>query len=317
MVTGASTANAAIILIDARNGVTEQTHRHAYIASLLEIPHVIVCINKMDLQDYRQDIFEKIRTDFRIFTEKVFSDKDVRFIPISALHGDNVVEPSPHMSWYTDGTLLSHLETIPISRDYNLSEGRFPVQYILRPESDEFHDYRGYSGRVAGGVFRPGDRVMVLPSRISTVITSIDTFNGPLQEAFPPLSVTLRLKDDIDISRGNMIVQEEVLPKQSSDLEVMICWMSHRPLQPDGKYFLKHTTADVRCIIRDVNYILNISTLEHQTEIKTVKLNDIASILIHTTQPLFFDPYSRNRFTGSLILIDEGTHETVAAGMIL
>jgi sulfate adenylyltransferase subunit 1 len=221
------------------------------------------------------------------------------------------------MSWYTDGTLLSHLETIPISRDYNLSEGRFPVQYILRPESDEFHDYRGYSGRVAGGVFRPGDRVMVLPSRISTVITSIDTFNGPLQEAFPPLSVTLRLKDDIDISRGNMIVQEEVLPKQSSDLEVMICWMSHRPLQPDGKYFLKHTTADVRCIIRDVNYILNISTLEHQTEIKTVKLNDIASILIHTTQPLFFDPYSRNRFTGSLILIDEGTHETVAAGMIL
>ncbi len=317
MVTGASTANAAIILIDARNGVTEQTHRHAYIASLLEIPHIIVCINKMDLQDYRQEIFEKIRNDFRMFTEKVFAGKDVRFIPISALYGDNVVEISSNMPWYSNGTLLSVLETIPISRDYNLTEGRFPVQYIIRPESEKFHDYRGYAGRVAGGIFRPGDRVVVLPSGIPTVISSIDTFDGPVAEAFPPLSVTIRLENDIDISRGNMIVQEEHPPMSGNELDVMICWMSHKPLQTHGKYLLKHTSADTRCIIRNVNYILNINTLEQQKDGGNLRLNDIASVSIRTTNPLFFDPYSRNRFTGSLILIDEGTFETVAAGMII
>jgi sulfate adenylyltransferase subunit 1 len=317
MVTGASTANAAIILIDARNGVTEQTHRHAYIASLLEIPHIIVCINKMDLQDYRRDIFEKIRNDFREFADKVFNGKDVRFIPISALHGDNVVEASRNMTWYDQGTLLSILETIPISRDYNLAEGRFPVQYIIRPETSEFHDYRGYAGRVAGGIFRPGDNVIVLPSHIETKITSIDTFDGPVTEAFPPLSVTLRLADDIDISRGNMIVHKDCPPIESNDLEVMICWMSHKPLQPNSRYFVKHTSAETRCLIRDVNYILNINTLEHQADGKILKLNDIASVTLRTTAPLFFDPYSKNRITGSLILIDEGSYETVAAGMII
>ena len=316
MVTGASTANAAIILIDARNGVTEQTHRHAYIASLLEIPHIIVCINKMDLQDYLQEPFEKIRADFKKFTGRVFKGKDVHFIPISALHGDNVVEPSRNMLWFTGGTLLNMLETLPISRDYNMTEGRFPVQYIIRPESDEFHDYRGYAGRVAGGVFRPGDPVMVLPSGISTRIASIDTFEGSLKKAFPPLSVTLRLEDDIDISRGNMIVQEKFPPHQGSEMDVMICWMSNRPLLPDSRYIVKHTTAELRCLIREVNYVLNINTLEKQTGSSTVNLNDIASVRIHTTSPLFYDPYSRNRITGSLILIDEGTNETVAAGMI-
>ncbi|MCX6245010.1 MAG: GTP-binding protein [Bacteroidetes bacterium] len=317
MVTGASTANAAIILIDARNGVTEQTHRHSYIASLLEIPHIIVCINKMDLQDYRQDVFEKIKTDFKLFSDKVFPGKDVRFIPISALHGDNVVDPSDNMTWSREGTLLHALETIPISNDYNLTDGRFPVQYIIRPEMDEFHDYRGYAGRISGGIFHKGDKVVVLPSGISSVITSIDTFNQQAEESFPPMSVTLTLADDIDISRGDMIVPEDNLPTQSSEIEVMICWMNQRPLQVNGKYAVKHTTRDVRCVVTDVKYILNINTLEKQVEEKTVKLNDIACVMLRTTKPLFFDPYSRNRITGSLILIDESTNETMAAGMIL
>ena len=317
MVTGASTANAAIILIDARNGVTEQTHRHAAIASLLEIPHIIVCINKMDLLDYRQDVFGKIRDDFSRFTAQVFRGKDVRFIPISALHGDNVVSPSKNMDWYTGGTLLSILETIPIARDYNLVKGRFPVQCIIRPESDKYHDYRGYAGRVAGGIFRPGDKVVVFPSRIRTEITSIDSFDGNLSEAFPPLSVTFRLKDDLDISRGDMIVQEAYPPAENTDIRAMICWMSLKPLQVNGKYLLKHTTAEVRCVIRSVDYVLNINTLDRQEENKTVKLNDIARIAICTTRPLFFDPYSDNRITGSLILIDEATFETVGAGMIV
>jgi sulfate adenylyltransferase subunit 1 len=317
MVTGASTANAAIILIDARNGVTEQTHRHSYIASLLEIPHIIVCINKMDLQDYRQEVFDRIKADFKIFSDMVFPGKDVRFIPISALRGDNVVDPSPNMAWYSDGTLLRALETIPISNDHNLTDGRFPVQYIIRPENDEFHDYRGYAGRVSGGIFHKGDKVIVLPSGIPTVITSIDTFNEPLEEAFPPMSVTLTLADDIDISRGDMIVQAGNIPRENTEIEVMICWMNQRPLQVNGKYAVKHTTRDVRCVIRDVKYILNINTLEKQADDKSVKLNDIACIVLRTTKPLFYDPYSSNRITGSLILIDESTNETMGAGMIL
>jgi len=317
MVTGASTANAAIILIDARNGVTEQTHRHSYIASLLEIPHIIVCINKMDLQDYREDIFNRIKTDFQLFSRKVFPGKDVRFIPISALHGDNVVDPSTRMDWYTEGTLLFALETIPISNDYNLKDGRFPVQYIIRPESDAFHDYRGYAGRIAGGIFRKGDPVVVLPSRMPTQINSIDTYRGPVEEAFPPMSVTLTLDDDIDISRGDMIVPVSNLPRESAEIEVMLCWMHQNPLRVNGKYAVKHTTRDVRCVVSDVKYILNINTLEKQTGDKTVRLNDIACVVLRTTKPLFHDPYSVNRITGSLILIDEGTNETVGAGMIL
>jgi sulfate adenylyltransferase subunit 1 len=317
MVTGASTANAAIILIDARNSVTEQTHRHAYLASLLEIPHIIVCINKMDLQDYKEEVFNRIKTDFKSFSDQVFPGKDVRYIPISALHGDNVVDPSENMDWYHEGTLLHALENIPISNDHNLKDGRFPVQFIIRPESDEFHDYRGYAGRIAGGFFHKGDRILVLPSRIPSVITSINTFSTPQEEAFAPMSVTLTLADDIDISRGDMIVPENNVPIESTTIEVMLCWMNQRQLQVNGKYAVKHTTRDVRCVIREVRYILNINTLEKQEEEKTVKLNDIACVVLQTTKPLFYDPYSVNRITGSLILIDESTNETMGAGMIL
>jgi sulfate adenylyltransferase subunit 1 len=316
MVTGASTANAAIILIDARNGVTEQTHRHSYIASLLEIPHIIVCINKMDLQDYSEEIFNRIKDDFKSFSDRIFPGKDVHFIPISALRGDNVVDPSINMDWYKDETLLQALENIPISNDYNLRDGRFPVQFIIRPESDEFHDYRGYAGRIAGGIFHKGDRVMVLPSRIPSLITSINTFNDTPEEAFPPMSVTLTLADDIDISRGDMIVPENNLPLESTTIEVMLCWMNIRPLLVNGKYAIKHTTRDVRCIVREVKYILNINTLEKEEKEKEVKLNDIACVVIQTTKPLFYDPYSVNRITGSLIVIDESTNETMGAGMI-
>jgi sulfate adenylyltransferase subunit 1 len=317
MVTGASTANAAIILIDARNGVTEQTHRHSYIASLLEIPHIIVCINKMDLQDYKVEVFDRIKNDFKSFSDRIFPGKDVHFIPISALRGDNVVDPSTNMDWYKDETLLQALENIPISNDYNLKDGRFPVQFIIRPESDEFHDYRGYAGRIAGGIFSKGDRVMVLPSRIPSVITSINTFNDTPEEAFPPMSVTLTLADDIDISRGDMIVPENNVPLESTTIEVMLCWMNIRPLLVNGKYTIKHTTREVRCIVREVKYILNINTLEKQEKEKEVKLNDIACVVIQTTKPLFYDPYSVNRITGSLIVIDEPTNETMGAGMIL
>jgi sulfate adenylyltransferase subunit 1 len=317
MVTGASTANAAIILIDARNGVTEQTHRHSYIASLLEIPHIIVCINKMDLQDYKEEVFNRIKKDFKSFSDQVFPGKDVRFIPISALYGDNVVDVSENMDWYHEGTLLQALENLPISNDHNLTDGRFPVQFIIRPESDEFHDYRGYAGRIAGGVFHKGDRVIVLPSRIPSVITSINTFDSNQETAFAPMSVTLTLADDIDISRGDMIVPENNIPRESTTVEVMLCWMNQRPLQVNGKYAVKHTTRDVRCVVREVKYILNINTLEKQEEEKAVRLNDIACVVLQTTKPLFYDPYSVNRITGSLILIDEATNETMGAGMIL
>jgi sulfate adenylyltransferase subunit 1 len=317
MVTGASTANAAIILIDARNGVIEQTHRHAYIAALLGIPHIIVCINKMDLMDFRQDIYQTIKTEFEGFASRVFSGKDLHFIPISALNGDNVVIPSKLTPWYSGNTLLETLETIPIENDHNLVQPRFPIQYIIRPESKEFHDYRGYAGRIASGIFRKDDTVIILPSGMTSKITSIDTFSGPLSEAFAPQSVTITLADDIDISRGNMIVKPGDLPRESDDISVMVCWMNPKPMQVNGKYLLKHTTNDVKCIIREVDYILNINTLEQVSEDKTVKMNDIAAIRLRTTKPLFFDSYVVNRITGSLILIDEATNETVAAGMII
>jgi len=317
MVTGASTANAAIVLIDARNGVIEQTHRHAFLASLLGIPHIIVCINKMDLMDYRQDVYNTILNDFQDFANKVFPDQDMRFIPISALKGDNVVKPSQNMPWYTGGTLLHHLETIPISQDHDLVHQRFPVQYVIRPESDEFHDYRGYAGRVAGGFFHPGDKVIVLPSHMESEITGVDFYNKSLPESHPPMSVTLTLKDDLDISRGDMIAGIDDIPMESCDIEAMICWMNPKPMRIQGKYALKHTTRDVRCLIQGIDYVLNISTLEKMTEIQTLRMNDIARIRLRTTKPLFFDPYKVNRITGSLILIDEATNETVAAGMIL
>jgi sulfate adenylyltransferase subunit 1 len=316
MVTGASTANLALILIDARKGVVEQTCRHAIIASLLRIPHIVFCINKMDLVEYQESVFEQIRKDVEAFTSRL-DVVDQHFIPISALNGDNVVDRSVNMPWYEGPTLLSLLETTHISSDHNHVDGRFPVQYVIRPQSNDYHDYRGYAGRVAGGVFRKGDRVTVLPSGFSSTIKSIDTFEGPIDEAFAPLSVTLTLDDEIDISRGDTIVQEQNLPTVSQDVELMVCWLNEKKLQVGGKYAVKHTTRDARCIVKSVQYKLNISNLEKVEDDKEIRMNDIARIVIRTTQPLCFDSYSRNRITGSLILIDEATNETVGAGMIV
>jgi sulfate adenylyltransferase subunit 1 len=316
MVTGASTANAAIILIDARNGIVEQTIRHAYIASLLNIPHIIVCINKMDLVKYSEITFENIKSGFEKLKSKL-NITDVSFVPISALKGDNVVDCSKEMKWYSGPTLMGLLENIPVVNDQNLLDPRFPVQNVIRPNNTEFHDYRGYAGQIAGGVFHKGDQVLVLPSGLKSNITSIETFNGVLEEAFAPQSVTLQLEDNIDISRGNMIVNPDNLPETSQDIELMVCWFNERSLLQGNKYYLRHTTNDARCIIKDIVYKLNINTLEEDYADKSIGMNDIAKVKIRTTKPLIFDKYRKNRTTGSLVLIDEGTNETVCAGMIL
>ena len=316
MVTGASTANVALILVDARNGVVEQTIRHAFIASLLQIPHIIVCVNKMDMVDYSNDVFEKIKEKFETIATKL-DIQDARFVPISALQGDNVVKTSKNMDWYHGNTLMHLLENIQIANDVNLVDGRFPVQYIIRPYSDEFHDYRGYAGRIGGGIFRKGDTVTVLPSGLTSKIKSIDTFTGELDEAFAPQSVTLTLEDDIDISRGDMIVPQNNAPHVSQDIELMVCWLNDKPMNLNGKYHIKHTTSDARCLVKEIQYKVNINTLENDLEDKIVKMNDITRIKIRTTKPLFFDSYKANRITGSLILVDEGTNETVGAGMIV
>ncbi|MGB1216541.1 MAG: sulfate adenylyltransferase subunit CysN [Saprospiraceae bacterium] len=316
MVTGASTANVALILIDARNGVMEQTRRHAIIASLLQIPHVVVCVNKMDLVDYKEEAYEKIKEEFSNWASKL-DIKDIHFIPISALNGDNVVDKSEAMEWYGGTTLLYYLENVHIGSDHNLKDVRFPVQHVIRPYNDEFHDYRGYSGRVAGGVMKKGDKVTVLPSGFSSTISKINTFDGELEQAYAPMSVTVLLEDDIDISRGDMIVRENNQPEVSQDIEVMISWFHEKPLQPKGKYTVLHTTKEARCVVKEVQYKLDINTLHRNLEDTTINMNDIARITLRTTKPLFADPYSKNRITGSLILIDEGTNETVGAGMII
>jgi sulfate adenylyltransferase subunit 1 len=316
MVTGASTANVALVLIDARNGVMEQTRRHAIIASLLQIPHVVVCVNKMDLVDYKEEAYEAIKDEFSKWSSKL-DVKDVHFIPISALDGDNVVDKSKNMDWYGGTTLMYYLENVHIGSDHNLIDVRFPVQHVIRPYSDEFHDYRGYSGRVAGGVIKKGDKVTVLPSGFTSTISKIDTMDGELTEAYAPMSVTLLLEDDIDVSRGDMIVRENNQPDVSQDIEVMISWFHDKPLQPNGKYTLMHTTKEVRCVVKDIQYRLDINTLHRDLENKTVNMNDIARVTLRTTKPLFSDPYRKNRITGSLILVDEGTNETVGAGMII
>jgi sulfate adenylyltransferase subunit 1 len=316
MVTGASTANLAIILVDARNGVVEQTCRHAFIASLLQIKHIIVCINKMDLVNFKEEVFEKIKEDFTEFSSKL-SVPDIRYIPISALHGDNVVDNSLNMPWYKGGTLLYTLENVNIGSDLNHVDSRFPVQYVIRPQSDEFHDFRGYAGRVEGGVFKPGDDVIALPSGFSSKIKTIETYTGPVEEAFPPMSVTITLEDNIDISRGDMIVKPNNQPKIGQDIDLMICWLNEKKLQPNGKYSIRHTTKEAKCIVKDVKYKVNINTLHRIEDDKTIGLNDIGRIQIRTTSPLFYDSYQKNRSTGSIILIDEFTNETVGAGMII
>lgn len=315
MVTGASTANAAIILIDARNGVTEQTCRHSYIASLLQIPHVIVCINKMDLVEFSEQVFEEIKKTYSEFSKKL-DLKDISYVPISALLGDNVVECSANMPWYKGGTLMHVLENIEIGHDHNLADPRFPVQYVIRPLSDEYHDYRGYAGRVAGGVFKPGDEVLALPGMFRSKIKSIDIYQGTLEEAFPPQTVTLTLEDDIDISRGDMLVLPDNVPAISQEFDVMMCWMNEKPMQLNGKYALKHTTREVRCLIKDVKYKVNVNNLEH-IDNTNVGLNDIACVTLKTTKPVFIDPYNKNRRTGALIIIDEATNNTVGVGMVL
>jgi len=316
MVTGASTANAAIILVDARRGIVEQTRRHAFIASLLQIPHLVVCINKMDLVDYQEEVYNSLKKEFEHFSYKL-DVKDVHFIPISALRGDNVVDRSKNMPWYEGSTLLYYLENVHIGSDHNFIDTRFPIQYVIRPNTDAYHDYRSYAGRVAAGVVKKGDEVLLLPSGFKTRIARIDTFDGELQEAYPPMSVSLLLEEDFDLSRGDMIVREHNQPSVSQDIDVMVCWFNERPMQPQGKYRILHTTQEARCIVKEIRYKLDINTLHRDTSNLHIGMNDIARLVVRTTKPLFFDSYRRNRQTGSLIFIDEGTNETVGAGMII
>nr|WP_321408863.1 GTP-binding protein [uncultured Carboxylicivirga sp.] len=318
MVTGASTANVALILVDARHGVLEQTLRHAYIASLLQIPHVIFCINKMDLVDYSQETFEKIKADIDAVSSKL-SVKDIRFVPISALKGDNVVDRSTKMDWYDGPTLMYLLENIHISSDINHEDFRFPVQYVIRPQSADWPDYRGYAGRIASGAIKLGDEVSVMPSGFTSKVKTVDMMEEPLEVGFAPQSVSITLEDDIDISRGDMLIKSNngSKPTASQDVDVMICWFNERKLVPRGKYVVRHTSADARAMVTDIQYKMNINTLEKNEDDKDVSMNDIARIKLRTTKPLYFDSYSRNRITGSLILVDEGTNETVAAGMII
>ena len=316
MVTGASTVDLAVILIDARKGVLEQTIRHSYIASLLDIRHIIFCINKMDMVDFSEAVFRNIRAEIEKLVNKL-KIEDSHYIPISAKFGDNVVDPSENMKWYNGKTFLRLIETIEIRKDKNSINPRFPVQTIIRPHTSEFHDYRGYAGRVAGGVFRPGDEVTVLPSLRKSKIKSIDVLGKTLSESIAGDSVAISLEDQIDISRGDMLAAPDNIPVISQDINLMICWFNERPLKIGGKYYIRINSNEAGCIVKSVNYRMNIETLEHDTENITVNMNDIANISIRTSKPVFFDSYRKNNITGSMIFIDEGTNETVAAGMIV
>ncbi len=315
MVTGASTANLALILVDARNGVLEQTIRHSFLAALLGIPQVMFCINKMDLVGYNQSVFDAIKSELDELSAKIGLRK-AWFTPISALNGDNVVEPSQNMAWYTGMPLLTFLETVEVVREERCNAARFPVQYVIRPQSDNFHDYRSYAGRVAGGTFKVGDKVTVLPSGLKSTISAIDFAGDVLDEARQPMSVSIRLADDVDVSRGNLIVKEGEEPMQQQDVDVILCWLNERALVVGGKYALKHTSADLRCIVKEVVYKVNINTMEKDYVDKSIVANDIALVKLKLTKPIFFDSYQDNRNTGSLILIDEATNVTVSAGMI-
>ncbi len=319
MVTGASTADLAIVLVDARNGLTEQSRRHAFLATLLRVPHLVLAVNKMDLVGYDPDVYERIAEEFSSFAAKL-EIADLTFIPISALHGDNVVQRSANMAWYDGPSLLHHLEHVHIASDRNLIDVRFPVQYVIRPHQatdPRLHDYRGYAGQTAGGVIKPGDEVMHLPSGFTTTVKRIDTARGPVDEAFPPMSVTLVLGDDIDISRGDMICRPHNQPSVSQDLQAMVCWMSEsRTLAQRDRLVVKHTTRTVKAIVRDLHYRLDVNTLHRDETAANLGLNEVGRVSLRLTQPLFCDPYSRNRQTGGLILIDEATNATVGAAMI-
>jgi bifunctional enzyme CysN/CysC len=315
MVTGASTADLSIVLVDARKGVSEQTRRHAYIASLLRIPHLVVCVNKMDLVDFDQSVFYRIVEQMTDLVSRL-QVPDITFIPISALSGDNVVSRSDRMQWYGAAPLLYHLEHVVIANDRNLTDVRFPVQWVVRPMSDEHHDYRGYAGQLAGGLLHPGSEVVVLPGGRTSRIKAIDTYAGEVDAAFPPMSVALRLEDEIDISRGDMLVQAEDQPAVSKEIDAMVCWMSEQPLAVRGKYTIKHTTRSARAIVESIEHRVDINTLDHH-DASQLSLNEIGRVHLRCSAPLMVDPYSRNRTTGSFILIDESSNDTVAAGMIL
>jgi len=316
MVTGASTANVAILLIDARKGVIEQTKRHSYIASLLQISHIIVCVNKMDLVDYKEEVFNDIVSQYEEISSKMMI-KDVRYIPISALEGDNVVHRSENMKWYQNAPLLHTLETIHISSDNNMIDARFPVQIVLRPQSNEHRDYRGYAGRVSSGIFRVNDEVKVLPSGFISTIKSINTSDKNIQEAFSGMSVAITLEDDIDISRGNMIVKTNNIPETSQDITAMMCWFNENNARPKAKYILRHTSNEQKAVIKEIVYKVNIDTFKRIEDDKELLMNDICKVKLRITSPLMIDEYNSNRETGSFILIDEATNETVAAGMIV
>jgi bifunctional enzyme CysN/CysC len=317
MVTGASTADLALILVDARKGLVEQSRRHAFLCSLLRVPHLVLCVNKMDLVDWSQDVFERISDEFTAFAAKLEAP-DLTVVPISALHGDNIVTRSEHTPWYEGPSLLHHLERVHIASDRNLVDVRFPVQYVIRPQSTTITDYRGYAGQVASGVLKPGDEVMVLPSGFTSRIAAIDTADGPVTEAFPPMSVTVRLTDEIDISRGDLICRPNNAPTVTQDIEAMICWMDETtPLRPGAKYAIKHTTRTARTVIRELHYRLDVNSLHRDEQATELGLNEIGRIRLRTTVPLLADEYRRNRTTGGFILIDETTNRTIAAGMIV
>lgn len=316
MVTGASTANAALILVDARNGIIEQTKRHSFIASLLNIPHIIVCINKMDLVDFDENIYNKLCNQFREFSSK-FLVKDIQFIPVSALLGDNVVETSKNMNWYQGAPLLDTLENMYIGSDTNRVDARFPVQAVLRPQKDEFMEYRGYAGKIESGVFRKGDEVLVMPSGLTSRIKTIDVFKRELDEAIAPMSVAITLEDDIDVGRGDMIVRPNNAPDTAKDITAMLCWMGNTPLNLKTKFSLQHTSNKQKAVIREIIYKIDVNTLERLKENQELKMNDIAKVKISVARPIMVDSYRRNRNTGSIILVDNNTNETVAAGMIV
>jgi bifunctional enzyme CysN/CysC len=316
MVTGASTADLAVVLIDARKGSLEQSRRHAFIASLLGIPHIVVAVNKMDLVDYSEEVFENISSEFAAWSAKL-ETHDITFIPISALHGDNVVERSQKMDWYQGPSMLYHLEHVHIASDRNLIDNRFPVQWIIRPMSDEHHDYRGYAGQVATGTFKAGDEVVVLPSGAKTRIKRVETFDGPLEEAVPPLSISMLLEDDIDISRGDMICRPYNQPTMTQQLEAMVCWMADRPLEVGGRYAIKHTTRSVRGTVDELRYRIDVNTLHRDEGAESLALNEIGRVHLRTSGPLLVDEYRKNRHTGSFIIVDETTNDTVGAGMIV
>ena len=313
MVTGASTADLAIVLVDARNGVVEQTKRHAFIAALLGIPHMVLAVNKMDLVDYDEQVFDDIVTVFSAFATNL-DVHDIAFIPMSALEGDNVVERSKAMDWYAGLPLLEHLETVQIAADRNLDELRFPVQYVIR---DHASDYRGYAGRIASGVVRPGDEVLVLPGGQTTTVEAIDTLEGSLDEAVPPLSVTLRLTDDLDISRGDLICGPADRPSLERELTADVCWMADAPLRPRGRYLIKHAAHTVAAMVDELVDRVDVHTLDREGAPPELALNDIGRVRLRTARPVAFDPYARNRATGSFIVIDDATNETVGAGMIV